>query len=330
MLIILRQRTKHAQFWFEVRFLLKYAIDINLHFFSFTGVRTIVNDCEQYADFNLSERDGWQTVGSRRNTQKTRVNIASQRSPTKSKSAPSPSQRNRKKKSKSGMSQRNVVSGTLQNVAAQNQKSVQRPSQSNTNSPQRKLTPRMKICLDRVLTSNRGSFTFLCDACLCGACPQMIRKHDTANHCNSSRKHPWSSSKVMVYIPESRGKAPVRIRPRSKGLFGKAKMCWHLNNVCWRGDSCTFAHNEIEQQVWDIGVINYEDVVKHCTTKVQPIADTYCCTYCDKSFIGKSAFEDHINTEDHKSNITSDHDRPWKYREPPPNVINGSYTLCQR
>ena len=57
------------------------------------------------------------------------------------------------------------------------------------------------------------------------------------------------------------------------------------------------------------------------------------CIYCKiEPFADDDEREQHINTTEHKRNLNSDSDRkpPWKWRKPPPNVIDGNYSICDR
>ena len=128
-------------------------------------------------------------------------------------------------------------------------------------------------------------------------------------------------------------KVPTLVRPRPDGLspYVKAKVCFQ-SGYCRSGSNCRFAHNSIEVKVWNLGVISYDDIVEKddINNLKLPRVQSFVCGYCDKSFSDKWDIENHTNTLEHRGNINSDKERPWRYREPPGNVLTGKYELCPR
>ena len=197
------------------------------------------------------------------------------------------------------------------------------------NSPSKtpKMKSKVKQKIDQMLSNVGGAFFFLCEKCFNGRPPQMNAKSSKGEFCDSPHRHPWKpNSKVMVHRSPERTLL-IRTRPKKLHLSLRAKMCPFVYD-CKFGQRCFCAHNHIEVKVWNLGDISYEDIVKRCAIDKPPTG--FCCSYCNVIFQVKWELENHTNTPEHKAKLTLDKERPWMYREPPDNVINGDYALCPR
>ncbi|XP_022112263.1 uncharacterized protein LOC110991259 isoform X2 [Acanthaster planci] len=104
-----------------------------------------------------------------------------------------------------------------------------------------------------------GHFLYLCGRCFDGAPPVMALRSPTTPFCsNEEGPHPWEQSKVLVHIFNEKGKARYqKVRPKPKGIPARAYLCYNIQKRfgCRFGDSCKFAHNLIEIEVWEFEVL---------------------------------------------------------------------------
>ncbi len=196
-------------------------------------------------------------------------------------------------------------------------------------SVKKKLKQKVKEKIDHMLTDAGGAFLFLCGKCFTGRHPRMKMKSSRGNFCDSPARHHWDTSKVLIHRSQERPyPLKIRRRPPELQLSIRAKMCVRGFQACRFEDRCRHPHNQIEVKVWNIGNVSHEDIVKRCT--VDAPASGFCCNLCSKIFQVQWELENHTNTQEHKSNMTLDQERPWEFREPPDNIINGEYLLCPR
>ncbi|XP_038074345.1 uncharacterized protein LOC119742480 isoform X2 [Patiria miniata] len=93
-----------------------------------------------------------------------------------------------------------------------------------------------------------GRFLNLCEKCFDSSPPVMSERSAEGKHCNGEEKHPWSE--VMVHALITKGEQQyLKIRT---GSHRGARLCRHIVKRfgCWLGDSCSYAHNEVEIDVW--------------------------------------------------------------------------------
>lgn len=194
----------------------------------------------------------------------------------------------------------------------------------------RKLKRKTREKIDNMLLSTDGTFMFICSKCFRGQMPAMKVKHSKGNFCDSAERHHWEVNKVIVH--RSPNTVPVLIRTRPKKLFShvKAKLCLN-GHGCRFGDNCLHAHNPIEVKVWNLGpALVPAYIVERCTVTNVNVATGFCCSYCNKVFQVRWMLEEHVTTQQHLDNISLDKERPWQHREPPTNVIDGTYEMCAR
>ncbi|XP_072028379.1 3'-5' exoribonuclease HELZ2-like [Amphiura filiformis] len=179
---------------------------------------------------------------------------------------------------------------------------------------QPKLKSKVKQKIDQMLSDVGGAFLFLCGKCFTGRSPRMKIKSSKGPFCDSPDRHPWEINKVMVHrSPKKPFPLVIRHRPKELHAYIHAKMCPFAFS-CRFGVRCRCAHNPIEIKVWNLGSVSHDDIVKRCAVDTPPTG--FCCSLCNRVFQVKWELENHTNTQEHKTNMTLDQERPWVYREP--------------
>eukprot|EP00057_Strongylocentrotus_purpuratus_P023335 XP_011677809.1 PREDICTED: uncharacterized protein LOC105444800 [Strongylocentrotus purpuratus] len=117
------------------------------------------------------------------------------------------------------------------------------------------IDPQTRGKLTNLIKNLGGQFLYLCRFCFDDA-PQVLSVQNSSNPdlCTGEKSHKWNGpNKCLVHRLCQGGRDRYwKIRKRPNGIPREAFLCWHSDKSygCPTGSKCSFAHNEIERDIW--------------------------------------------------------------------------------
>ncbi|XP_071941737.1 3'-5' exoribonuclease HELZ2-like [Antedon mediterranea] len=140
---------------------------------------------------------------------------------------------------------------------------------------QLKAAKQQSALFSSLLEKVKGRFTYICQQCcyLKPPCITFQNRSDSRFCGHPWRQHPWSTCKILAHEIHENGKI-IRSIIRPKLPNNIADNCrYYVRSYCKRGDSCNFAHDSIELEIWKLEqryAIDRDSLVEFCGSMAAP------------------------------------------------------------